>query len=39
VRVHVVTDPTGTARRAYGVPGDGTVLVRPDGYVAAVTIG
>jgi 2-polyprenyl-6-methoxyphenol hydroxylase-like FAD-dependent oxidoreductase len=36
VRVHMVTDRDGTARRVYGIPGDGTVLVRPDGYIAAV---
>ncbi|HEX4214298.1 MAG TPA: FAD-dependent monooxygenase [Candidatus Dormibacteraeota bacterium] len=36
VRIHVVTDPTGTARGEYGLPGDGTVLVRPDGYIAAM---
>ena len=31
-----MTDQTGTARRVYGIPGDGTVLIRPDGYIAAV---
>jgi hypothetical protein len=34
--VHAVTDRDGTARRVYGIPGDGTVLVRPDGYIAAL---
>jgi len=36
VRAHAVTDQTGTARRVYGIPGDGTVLIRPDGHIAAV---
>jgi hypothetical protein len=30
-----ITIDDATARRRYGVPGDGWVLVRPDGYVAA----
>jgi 2-polyprenyl-6-methoxyphenol hydroxylase-like FAD-dependent oxidoreductase len=38
VRVHTVADDAGAARRVYGIPGDGTVLVRPDGYIAAVEI-
>ncbi|MEE1781568.1 FAD-dependent monooxygenase [Streptomyces sp. SP17BM10] len=34
LRETAVQDPDGHARRAYGLPGDAVVLVRPDGYVS-----
>ena len=38
VRVHRITDQDATARRGYDIPGDGTVLIRPDGYIAALNL-
>jgi len=33
---HAITHPADPARHAYGIPDDGAVLVRPDGYIAAM---